>query len=132
MAQTPQQAPIGVSVRADGVWEKQTPAYPLAQVQQIVALHGIAVFGVSAIQGVVAMGLSGAQAMAAIAALDTGCFYKSMTAENDTSKTLWQDVYRAVTPVGAAYVKFMVWQPPARDSRTARPPPKLVISFKRL
>lgn len=124
--------PAGVTVLPDGVWEKQTATYPLAQVQQIVALHGLKVFGATAIQGVVAMGLTGTQALAAIAGLTPAQFFKSMTAENDASKTLWQDVYHASIGQEEAYVKFMVWQLPARDSRTAPPLPKLVISFKRL
>lgn len=129
---TPLKPPAGVTVRQDGIWEKQTATYPLAQVQQIVALHGLKVFGVTAIQGVVAMGLNGAQALAAIAGLTPVQFFKSMTAENDESKTLWQDVYHAPIGQEVAYVKFMVWQLPARDSRTAPPLPKLVISFKKL
>ncbi|WP_313340925.1 type II toxin-antitoxin system MqsR family toxin [Stenotrophomonas sp.] len=124
--------PLGVAVRPDGVWEKRTPCYPLAQVKQVVRQFGTGVFGFKAIAGMTAMQLNPHQAVAAILRLMPEHFFKSMTAEADVSHTLWQDVYHAPTENGLAYIKFMLWFPAATSSAAVTPSPKLVISFKKL
>ncbi|WNH47212.1 MULTISPECIES: type II toxin-antitoxin system MqsR family toxin [Stenotrophomonas] len=125
-------APTGSFVRSDGVFEKRTPDYPLAHVQQLVRKHGTGVFGFNAMAGVAAMQLQPHQAIAAILALRPVHFFKSMTAENDATHTLWQDVYHGPTDNGLAYIKFMLWVPPAASKSAVPPSPKLVISFKKL
>lgn len=128
-------SPPGVTIRHVGkvqVWEKQTPHYPLPQVKAVVGQFGASVFGAKAVQGLTAMGLQPQQAVAAILMLKPTHFLKSMTSEEDPTHTLWQDVYHGPTPNGTAYIKFMIFYPPARSSTALQPPPKLVISFKRL
>ena len=129
MAAAAPKRPRGVTVRRDGVWEKKTPHYTLADVQQVVALHGAAAFGGNATIGYVDMGLNAVQAVGVIAGLKAEHFFKSMTAENDTTKTRWQDVYRAPTPMGMAYLKFFYFE--SRD-RSGKLTPRIVVSFKRL
>lgn len=124
--------PKAVFLRADGVWEKRTAAYELAEVRQVVSRLGASVFGVQAIRGVALMQLKQSQAVAAILALRPEHFYKSMTSEHDPTHTLWQDVYHGPTDNGLAYIKFMIWYPPAHFSKAATPNPKLVVSFKKL
>ena len=117
--------PGGVTQRADGVLEKQTPHFDLSQIKSLVAKHGAKCFTYKAQQGVQDMKLATVEAVAAIAAIDaTGCFYKAMTSYHDAN--LWQDVYRVPTPKGDANVKFQLVQPPPRSSFS----PKLVIQFK--
>ncbi|HEL2980260.1 TPA: type II toxin-antitoxin system MqsR family toxin [Stenotrophomonas maltophilia] len=127
--------PPGVTVRKVGsidVWEKQTPHYSLSQVKTVVGQYGASVFGAKAIQGFTAMGLQTQHAVAAILQLEPRHFFKSMTEENDPNHNTWQDVYHGPTPNGLAYIKFMIFYPPAKSSTALAPPPKLVISFKRL
>lgn len=124
--------PPGVVVRADGVWERQSAHYPLAEVRKVIATFGTGVFGVQAIQGFTLMQLRPQQAVAALLALKPSHFFKSMTSERDPTHTLWQDVYHGPTDSGLAYIKFMLWYPAARSSNAPAPAPKLVISFKRL
>lgn len=93
---------------------------------------GAGVFGFKAVAGVAAMQLNMHQAVNTILRLRTDHFFKSMTAAADTTHTLWQDVYHGPTENGLAYIKFMLWFPPAASSTAAPPAPKLVISFKRL
>lgn len=128
----PTSLPPGAIARADGVWEMRAPHYPLAQIQQVVKHSGTRVFGFKAVAGMTAMQLQPRQAVAAILALKPEHFFKSMTAENDTTHSLWQDVYHGPTENGLAYIKFMLWFPPSPSSGAAPPAPKLVISFKRL
>ncbi|WP_421567297.1 type II toxin-antitoxin system MqsR family toxin [Stenotrophomonas sp. PD6] len=125
-------SPGGTTRRPDGVWEKQTPEYPLSQVKQVVRQLGARVFGFKAVAGMAAMELAPHQAVKAILALQPDQFFKSMTAKNDPTHTLWQDVYHGPTENGLAYIKFMLWFPPAASSTAISPSPKLVISFKKL
>ncbi|RRU06571.1 type II toxin-antitoxin system MqsR family toxin [Stenotrophomonas sp. 278] len=124
-----------VSVRLVGsveVWEKRIPHYVLAQVQAVVSRYGAKVFGTKVIEGAALMGLQPQQAVAAILALRSSDLFKSMTSERDPSHTLWQDVYHAQTATGMAYIKFMLFHPPAQRGPSDQALPKLVISFKRL
>ena len=52
------------------------------------------------------MGLDFAAMVAVIQALTPANFYKSMTTHAD--HTLWQDVYRLLTPAGEVYLKLTV------------------------
>lgn len=94
----------GVTQRANGVLEKQTPHFDLALVKQLVAKHGATCFTLNALQGVQQMTLTMSEAMEAISAINQAThFYKSMSSTKFPG--LWQDVYRVPTPKGDAYVK---------------------------
>lgn len=98
--------------------EKLRPQYDIAQIKAKVAALGIAAFTKTAIDGGRAMGLTSGEMLELIAGLGTSNFYKSMTTVAD--HRLWQDVYRAPTPVGKeAYIKVTM--------REEGPP---VIQFK--
>lgn len=73
--------PPGVIVCADGVGERQSAGYPLAEVKKVIATFGTGVFGVQAIQGVTLMQLPPQQAVATLLALKPSHFFKSMTSE---------------------------------------------------
>lgn len=98
--------------------EKRVAHHRLAEIQAAVARQGAAAFTRAALDGGREMGLTLAEMLTAIAGLDRRAFYKSMTTRAD--HRLWQDVYHAATPMGAAYVKFTL-----REG-------VVVISFKRL
>jgi motility quorum-sensing regulator/GCU-specific mRNA interferase toxin len=85
--------------------EKRTPHYDLARVQADVARLGAAAFTKSAMDGGRTMGLTTAEMLAVIVSLTRRDFYKSMTTYAD--HRVWQDVYRASTPVRKdAYIKI--------------------------
>ncbi|GHU15525.1 hypothetical protein FACS189441_7310 [Betaproteobacteria bacterium] len=85
--------------------EKKKAHYDLNVIKTIVAQRKIACFTLTAVRGVEVMDLSDAQALAVIAELDGGMFYKSMTTHTDHK--VWQDVYYAPCPNGKiAYIKF--------------------------
>jgi motility quorum-sensing regulator/GCU-specific mRNA interferase toxin len=85
--------------------EKRSPHYDLARVQADVARLGAAAFTKSALDGGRMMGLTTAEMLTVIAALSRRQFYKSMTTHAD--HRIWQDVYRAATPVRKdAYIKI--------------------------
>lgn len=94
--------------------------YDLPTVQAAIAARGVGCFTRSALDGIREMGLTSAEALAVLAALNVGHFYKTMPAVNNPG--LFQDVYRAPTPAGQAYVKLM------HDPANAR----ICISFKEL
>ena len=71
-------------------------------------------------EGAVALGLDFEGMLSVLTALTTADFYKSMTTHG--SSRVWQDVYRPVTRMGAAYVKLTV--NPAKNL--------IVLSFKEL
>lgn len=64
------------------------------------------------------MGLEFTDMLAIVMALAPTDFYKSMTTHSD--HTIWQDVYRPVTPFGDVYLKLTVIE----DA--------LIVSFKEL
>lgn len=120
-----QNLPPGVTQRANGVWEKQTPHFDLALVKGLVAQHRTTCFTLTALQGVQQMMLTMSEAMAAIAGIHQAtCFYKSMSSTDFPG--MWQDVYHVPTPKGDAYVKFQIALPAARSTA----PPRVVIQFK--
>ena len=85
--------------------EKRTPHYDLARIQTDVARLGAAAFTKTALDGGRQMGLTTSEMLAVIASLSRHDFYKSMTTYAD--HRLWQDVYRAGTPVKRdAYIKI--------------------------
>jgi motility quorum-sensing regulator/GCU-specific mRNA interferase toxin len=57
-------------------------------------------------EGAVALGLDFDGMLAAVMALTTADFHKSMTTHAD--HRVWQDVYRPVTPAGEVYLKLTV------------------------
>ena len=82
----------------------EKPHYCLADIQSEVARRGAAAFTRTALKNGLAMGLTVSQLREVVCALRRGDFYKSMTTH--ANHTVWQDVYRAATPVGKpAYVK---------------------------
>ena len=69
-----------------------------------VARRGAAAFTRTALCNGRDMGLTVGQMVDVVCALGRGNFYKSMTTHADHA--VWQDVYRATTPVGKeAYIK---------------------------
>jgi motility quorum-sensing regulator/GCU-specific mRNA interferase toxin len=85
--------------------EKQTPHYPLSDMQRKIAAAGRAAFTQTALNGGWAMGLTDADMLAVIANLTRRDFYKSMTTHNN--HRVWQDVYHAVCHNGlVAYIKL--------------------------
>lgn len=83
-------------------------SYDLSLIQQTVAKHGIESFTMMALNGIVTMGMNMEQALAVIAKLTPSEFYKTMPSQKDPS--MFQDVYRALTPNGkTAYIKFTAY-----------------------
>ena len=60
----------------------------------------------SARLGASALGMEFSDVLAVVMALTPADFYKSMTTHAD--HTVWQDVYRPVTPAGEVYLKLTV------------------------
>ena len=85
--------------------EKRTPHYELARIQEQVRRLRAAAFTKTALDGGREMGLTTAEMLAVISSLSRRNFYKSMTTYAD--HRVWQDVYRADTPVNKqAYIKI--------------------------
>jgi motility quorum-sensing regulator/GCU-specific mRNA interferase toxin len=100
--------------------EKKKPHYPLALVRRLIADTGRDPFTQSAKNGAAEMGLDASELRGIVAGLARQDFYKSMTTHD--SSRVWQDVYRPVTRLGAAYVKVTI--NPADNL--------IVVSFKEL
>lgn len=100
--------------------EKKKPHYPLDLVKRLIAGEGRDPFTQSAKNGAAEMGLDAGELRGIVAGLAMQDFYKSMTTHG--SSRIWQDVYRPVTRLGAAYVKVTV--NPAENL--------VVVSFKEL
>ena len=83
--------------------EKKVPHYKLLLIQDSVRQGGADAFTRTALDGGREMGLSVEQMTMAVCGLSAKQFIKSMTTFAD--HTVWQDVYHAHTPAGAAYVK---------------------------
>lgn len=84
--------------------EKRIAHYDLAAVIVVVRARGAAAFTKTALDGGRAMGLTTSEMIEVVCALRNSHLYKSMTTYADS--TVWQDVYRADTPAGKAYVKL--------------------------
>jgi motility quorum-sensing regulator/GCU-specific mRNA interferase toxin len=85
--------------------EKRTPHYELARIQEQVRRLRAAAFTKTALDGGREMGLTTAEMLAVISSLSRRNFYKSMATYAD--HRVWQDVYRADTPVNKqAYIKI--------------------------
>ena len=97
--------------------EKRTPHAKLAVVKALVAAGQVRTTH-SARAGAVALGLEFSDMLEVILALVPAEFYKSMTTHAD--HTVWQDVYRPTTQVGAVYLKLTVFDD------------VLIVSFKEL
>jgi motility quorum-sensing regulator / GCU-specific mRNA interferase toxin len=99
--------------------EKRTPHYTLSVIQADVLARGHQAFTLTARRNGAAMGLTGEQMIQTVCDLTRHEFYKSMTTHADCA--LWQDVYRAMTPLGkVAYIKIT-------GHKDGQPP---VIQFK--
>ncbi|MBK9348066.1 MAG: type II toxin-antitoxin system MqsR family toxin [Burkholderiales bacterium] len=85
--------------------EKSTPHCKL---QVVKALLDAGKFRVTrtARNGAAALGFDYPGMLAVVTALQSSDFYKSMTTHTD--HTVWQDVYRAATPLGDVYLKLTV------------------------
>ncbi len=97
--------------------EKGTAHYPLWRVRQFIDSRRVTMTR-PARDGAVALGLNMARVFEVIKALQQADFHKSMTTYDD--HTVWQDVYRPITPAGAVYLKLTVSEG------------LLVVSFKAL
>lgn len=104
-----------------GAQEKNVPHYPLTLFQAVCQAIGVGAINPATTAGLMQLGLTRNNALAVIASMDAGMFYKSMEALKRPG--VWQDVYRVQTPSGAkAYVKL-----------SPMPPQQwVVISFKPL
>ncbi len=100
--------------------EKKKPHYPLELVKCLIVDERRDPFTQSAKNGAAEMGLKAGELRGIVAGLAARDFYKSMTTHG--SSRVWQDVYRPVTRMGAAYVKLTV--NPAKNL--------IVLSFKEL
>jgi motility quorum-sensing regulator/GCU-specific mRNA interferase toxin len=100
--------------------EKRKPHHPLDLIRSLIADESHDPFTQSAKNGAAELGLEAMELRGIVAGLTAADFYKSMTTH--TSSAIWQDVYRPVTRLGAAYVKVTVY--PSRKL--------IVVSFKRL
>lgn len=85
--------------------EKTIPHCKLTVVKALVAVGKVRATR-SARIGATALGLELSDMLAVVAALTPTDFYKSMTTHAD--HTVWQDVYRPITPVGDVYLKLTV------------------------
>lgn len=85
--------------------EKGTAHYSLAEVRALLEVGRMRLTR-SAYDGANQMGLNKRSVRDILLQLAPRDFYKSMTAYAD--HTVWQDVYRPITPNGALYVKLIV------------------------
>lgn len=95
--------------------EKRTPHFRLALVKRAIAERRYR-FTRMALEGGADMGLDLHGMLVIIDALTARDFHKSMTTYSDHA--VWQDVYRPMTTVGPAYLKFTLMKD------------LLVVSFK--
>ncbi len=100
--------------------EKTKPHYPLELVKRLIVDEERDPFTQSAKNGAAEMGLDAGELRGIMTGLVMQDFYKSMTTHE--SSRVWQDVYRPVTRMGAAYVKVTI--NPAENL--------IVVSFKGL
>lgn len=84
--------------------DKLVAHYSLVDAQAAVAKRGVACFTKTALDNGFAMGLTTNEMLQVIASLTLKNIYKSMTTYADSR--IWQDVYRAQTTVGMAYIKL--------------------------
>lgn len=84
--------------------EKRRAHYDLAAIVLIVRDRRAGAFTKTALDGCRRMGLTVQDMIEVVCRLTSAHLYKSMTTHADA--TVWQDVYRAETPVGKAYVKL--------------------------
>ena len=84
--------------------EKQTPYYPLANIQAQMMTVQEMNLSVSAKTGIRSMGMAQADALAVVLGLTRKDFYKSMTTHAD--HRVWQDVYHGQWNGAALYIKF--------------------------
>ncbi len=85
--------------------EKGTPHCKLQRVRHLLEA-GLVRMSYSALKGASALGLDREAMLAVVAGLSPHDFYKSMTTHCD--HTIWQDVYRPITPYGGVYLKLIV------------------------
>ncbi|MEN0105477.1 MAG: type II toxin-antitoxin system MqsR family toxin [Pseudomonas sp.] len=85
--------------------EKRTPHTSLADVKTLLR-RGEVRFTASARAGASELGLDAVDMVAVVLALTPADFHKSMTTHAD--HTVWQDVYRPSTCMGAVYLKLTV------------------------
>ena len=85
--------------------EKRKAQYPLAEVRRLVEERRVG-FTKTALEGGTAMGFDAEEMLRIVAKLKAKDLHKSMTTHRDHK--VWQDVYRADTDRGVAYVKLTV------------------------
>lgn len=85
----------------------RAPAYDLEEVQRLVGQGPISSrITKVAIQGAADVGMREQDIVAAVLALDAGCFYKSM--ESEKTPGLWQDVYHLTWGDVELYLKLQI------------------------
>ncbi|HEX9939433.1 MAG TPA: type II toxin-antitoxin system MqsR family toxin [Longimicrobium sp.] len=85
----------------------RTPAYDLEEVQRLVGQGPISSrITMAAIQGAADVGMRESDIVAAVLALDSRCFYKSMEAEKQPG--MWQDVYHLAWGEVDLYLKLQI------------------------
>ena len=97
--------------------EKGTPHCKLSVVKAMINAGNVRVTA-SAVVDAELLGFDRAGMIGVVLALAPADFYKSMTTHGD--HTIWQDVYRPVTPAGNVYLKLTVIED------------VLIVSFKEL
>lgn len=85
--------------------EKGVPHYPLATVKSLLNAGKVRPT-FSAVAGAAALGMGIQEILAAVGALTSKDFYKSMTTHADHH--VWHDVYRPTTDAGEVYLKLTV------------------------
>lgn len=85
--------------------EERSAHYPLWRVLELVAARRVKATR-TARDGATALGLDMTGLARVVSSLQPCDFYKSMTMHAD--HTIWQDVYRPVTPYGGVYLKLTV------------------------
>jgi len=97
--------------------EKRTSHFKLYTVKALVQSGRVNTTG-TALAGAAVLGLNLDEMLAVVMSLTPNDFYKSMTTH--ANHTVWQDVYRPMTHIGAVYLKLTVQED------------VLIISFKEL
>ena len=84
--------------------EKRKPTFDLASFREAVKSPKKVFFTRSSLASAFKLGLNRSGMVEVIQAMESGHFYKSMTANFDSNS--WQDVYHVPSIVGIIYIKF--------------------------
>ena len=84
--------------------EKRKPTFDLASFREAVKSPKKVFFTRGSLESAFKLGLNRSGMVEVIQAMESGHFYKSMTANFDSNS--WQDVYHVPSIVGIIYIKF--------------------------